>query len=243
MWRTLILIAICTNAASLPTNREKGSVADRLEALEHGLAPVKDLIPLVECDGDRACSAKVLDSITTLKSKLLTFPGISSVVSLIRGKTNFAASVSCTEGCSAATFQDAIEGLQTEGVPLIAVVPGGSPPRRTSGAPWITLTPRAAEALGSVEELLQSSLSALEGRGNLSLALNIDVDSAWFSSNRTSLLNVVHLVGEGRIILNPLLANKFRIDAVQGARNNLLNSTYKYLCVCVRACAFVCVCV
>ena len=235
MRRAILLAACAVVAAALP--QDDRGLAGRLEQLERGLASFsyirsapsstsealqaliqsghgqvnrwfKDLVPLVECDGLRACSADAL-GIITHKSDLWTIPGMDDVVSLIRGNSTFAAAVSCGDEPSAAAFQRSLEALPA--APRIAVVSGGSPPRRKQGSPWLTLSPRAAEALGRVMSLLKAPIAALESHGNLSLALEIDVDDAWFVPG-SSVIGI-HLVGQGRIIINPRVAAQLNANA------------------------------
>ena len=176
----------------------------------------RDLVPLVECAGEPACTAGALAQVTR-KSDLWTLPGMEGLVELVRGNaTWFAGRVACAAPTVAA-FQEALEALPGP-APRIALVPGGRAPLRAAGRPWITISPRAAEALGRVGELLTAPMAALEAKGNLTLALEVDVDDAWFLAGRPSEdVSAVHLVGEGRIIVNPRHAAKLRAIAAAGA--------------------------
>jgi len=158
------------------------------------------------------------------KSELWTIPGMTALAALVRdNSTSFVAAVPCVEA-SAAAFHEALSALTATTPPRIAVVLGGSPPRRGPGRPWLTMTPRAALALASVQQLLQLPMAALEARGNLSLALEIDVDvdETWFVSGRPSAqVKVIHLVGQGRIIVNSLVAAQLNARAASGKKLSL----------------------
>lgn len=201
----LVVACCASAVVALPaaSRRDDGLLAERLERLERGLLPeasaplqalsrserlqhlvrsghgqlsrwFKDVTPLVECEGERACSAAALDNVTH-KSDLWTLPGMKEFVPIIRGNTTFAASIACAAPCSAESFQAALAGLPTAVVPRIAIIQGPTPPRRAPGAPWLTFSPRADAALSGIKELLKAPLAALQTRGNLSLALHVDV--------------------------------------------------------------------
>lgn len=199
-------------AQTLPSRR----VLERFRS-GHGQAEhrFRDLIPLVECAGELACTAQALAKVTS-NSDLWAMPGVDLVAGLIHGNATFAGLVACAEP-SPAVFQVALEALPGP-APQIALVPGGPPPRRAAGKPWITLSPRAADALGGVWELLAAPMAALEARGNLTLALEVDVDDAWFlAGRRSSAVSAIHVVGEGRIIVNPRHASMLRAIAAANA--------------------------
>jgi len=191
-------------------------VLERLRS-GHGQAEhrFRDLVPLVECAGKPACTAQALAKVKS-KSDLWAMKGVGLVAGLIQGNATFAGPVACAEP-SPAAFQDAMEALPFP-APRIALVPGGPPPRRAAGKPWIKLSPRAADALGGVWELLAAPMAALEARGNLTLALEVDVDDAWFlAGHRSAAVIAIHVVGEGRIIVNPRHASKLRAIAAANA--------------------------
>ena len=240
----LFLCAVATATALAPRDGSDGTLAERLERLERGLWPVvqvpprtnvpfriarlnqlvrgghgqtahwfKDLMPLVDCEGEQACSARALGHVTH-KSDLWSMPGMPAIVELVRSNATFAAEVPCAEP-SAAAFQDAVDALSA--VPTIAFVPGGQPPRRERGAPLIALSPRASETLGGLEKLLQAPMAALDARAPFTLNLEVDVDDSWFVPGRRSAdVNAIHLVGQGRIILNPRFAAKLGAHAAAG---------------------------
>ena len=170
-----------------------------------------------------SCSAQALGTLMH-KSELWTIPGMTALAALVRdNSTSFVAAVPCVEA-SAAAFHEALSASTATTPPRIAVVLGGSPPRRGPGRPWLTMTPRAALALASVQQLLQLPMAALEARGNLSLALEIDVDvdETWFVSGRPSAqVKVIHLVGQGRIIVNSLVAAQLNARAASGKKLSL----------------------
>jgi len=199
-------------AQTLPPLRAWQVTLERLRS-GHGQAEhrFRDLVPLVECAGEPACTAQALAKVTS-KSDLWAMPGVDLVAGLIHGNATFAGPVACAEP-SPAAFQDALEALPGP-PPRIALVPGGPPPRRAEGKPWITLSPRAADALGGVWELLAAPMAALEARGNLTLALEVDVDDAWFlAGRRSAAVSAIHVVDEGRIIVNPRHVSKLRVIA------------------------------
>eukprot|EP00277_Geminigera_cryophila_P021644 CAMPEP_0179466410 /NCGR_PEP_ID=MMETSP0799-20121207/47726_1 /TAXON_ID=46947 /ORGANISM="Geminigera cryophila, Strain CCMP2564" /LENGTH=245 /DNA_ID=CAMNT_0021271165 /DNA_START=41 /DNA_END=775 /DNA_ORIENTATION=- len=230
--RTSLLLHFFCLAVFASALRPKGGIDEtglgkRLERLERG--EYEDMLPLIECHGERSCSAQALGTLTH-KSELWTIPGMTALAALVRdNSTSFVAAVPCVEA-SAAAFHEALSASTATTPPRIAVVLGGRPPRRGPGRPWLTMTPRAALALASVQQLLQLPMAALEARGNLSLALEIDVDvdETWFVSGRPSAqVKVIHLVGQGRIIVNSLVAAQLNARAASGSA--LLTATYTSL--------------
>jgi hypothetical protein len=235
-----VLAAACVaSVAALPAAQRSDDVglSERLDRLQQAGSPrsggmaklhgmvhsghgqlthwFKDLMPLVDCGGHPDCLAEALKGISP-KSDLWTIPRARSLVSLLQGSTVFAADVVCADE-SAGSFQQALDDMPSSATPLLAVVAAGSPPRRVSGSPWISLSPRAEESLGSLAYLLRAPIQALEARGNLTLALEVDVDDAFFLSGRRSeQVQAIHFVGQGRIVVNPRFAAQLKSKAAAG---------------------------
>ena len=253
MARSMIAIMLCScvfvTALALTPRRHAADdgLTDRLERLEaprhaatgagrlarlrslvdsgHGQLSdwFKDLVPLLDCGGDLACSTLALQAVT-LKSDLWSVPGMHAIAALVRGNATFAAAVDPSAASSPAAFRSAVEALPE--APTIAVIPGAAPPRREVATPWITLTPRAAELQG-LRTRLSEALVALEARGTLALALEVDVDDAWFTGGEASQVAAIYDVGKGRIVIQPRIAE--RLHAAATADVDVLSPMYSSL--------------
>lgn len=236
---TAVILIFCVSATALPTAQRRGEreLSDRLDRpqspgwtgrrvtrlhdmVHSGHAQLmhwfKDLVPLVDCGEQQGCISEALASISH-KSDLWTIPGQRDLVSLLTGRTTFLAEVFC-ENSTVEAFQDALDGLPTS-APLLAVIPGRPPSRASPSWPGLTFSPRAEKSLGGVMELLRAPMEALKSRDNLTntMALEVDVDGAWFLPGRRSeSVQAIHFVGQGRIVVNPRLAAELQSNAARG---------------------------